>query len=45
MEKEILNLDSSKACKDSDIPAKIIKYNSDIFTFLQSFCIQQTVRD
>ena len=32
MEKEILNPDSSKACQDSDIPTKVIKSNSDIFT-------------
>ena len=31
IEKEILNLDSSKACQDSDIPTKVIKSNSDIF--------------
>ena len=29
---EILNLDSSKVCQESDIPTKIIKPNSDIFT-------------
>ena len=29
---EILNLDSSKACQKSDIPTKIIKANSHIFT-------------
>ena len=29
---EILNLDSSKACQKSDIPTKIIKANSNIFT-------------
>ena len=27
-----MNLDSSKACQDSDIPTKVIKSNSDIFT-------------
>ena len=32
IEKEILNLDSSKACQDSDIPTKNIKCNSDIYT-------------
>ena len=32
IEKEILNLDSSKACQDSDIRTKVIKSNSDIFT-------------
>ena len=32
IEKEILNLDSSKACQDSEIPRKVIKSNSDIFT-------------
>ena len=26
-----MNLDSSKACQDSDIPTKVIKSNSDIF--------------
>ena len=31
IEKEILNLNSSKACQDSNIPIKIIKFNSDIF--------------
>ena len=30
--KEILNLDASKACQDSDIPSRIIKENADIFT-------------
>ena len=29
---ENLNLDSSKACEQSDLPSKIIKANSDIFT-------------
>ena len=29
---EFLNLDSSKACQESDISTKIIKANSDIFT-------------
>ena len=28
---EILNLDSSKACQESDLPTKVIKANSDIF--------------
>ena len=28
----ILNLDISKACQESDLPTKIIKANSDIFT-------------
>ena len=32
IEKEILNLGSSKAFQDSDIPQKVIKSNSDIFT-------------
>ena len=32
VEEEILNLDSSKVCQDSDIPIKVIKSNSDIFT-------------
>ena len=32
IKKEILNLDSSKACQDSNIPTKVIKSNSDIFT-------------
>ena len=32
VENEMLNLDSSKACQDSDIPTKVIKSNSDIFT-------------
>ena len=31
IKKEILNLDNSKACQESDIPTKIIKANSDIF--------------
>ena len=30
--KEILNLDSAKFCQESDLPMKIIKANSDIFT-------------
>ena len=30
--KEILNLDASKACQDSDIPSRIIKENVAIFT-------------
>ena len=35
--KEILSLDASKACQDSDIPWRIIKKNADIFTdFLHS---------
>ena len=32
--KEILNLDASKACQDSDIPPRIIKENADIFTYI-----------
>ena len=32
VEKEILNLDSLKACQDSDKSTKVIKSNSDIFT-------------
>ena len=31
--KEILNLDASKACQDSDIPSRIIKENADIFRY------------
>ena len=30
--REILNLDSSRASQESDLPTKIIKANSDIFT-------------
>ena len=30
--KEILNLDASRVCQDSDIPTRIIKENTDIFT-------------
>ena len=29
--KEILNLDASKACQDTDIPTKILKENADVF--------------
>ena len=32
IEKEILNLNVAKASQDSDIPTKIIKKNSDIFS-------------
>ena len=32
IEKEILNLDVSKSCQDSNIPTKTIKFNLDIFT-------------
>ena len=32
MEKEILNLNVAKASQDSDIPTRIIKKNSDIFS-------------
>ena len=31
IKKEILNLDNSKECQESDIPTKVIKPNSDIF--------------
>ena len=31
VEKEIVNLDVSKASQDSDIPTKMIKMNADIF--------------
>ena len=31
IKKEMLNLDNSKACQESDIPTKVIKANSDIF--------------
>ena len=35
--KEVLNLDASKACQDSDILSRIFKVNADIFTdFLHS---------
>ena len=35
--REVLNLDVSKACQDTDIPSKIIKENADIFaSFLHS---------
>ena len=35
--KEILNLDASKACQDTDVPTKILKENADIFAdFLHS---------
>ena len=34
IEKEILNLNSSKACQDSDIPTKVIKSNADTFTYV-----------
>ena len=30
--KEMLNLDTTKACQDTDIPTKILKENSDIFS-------------
>ena len=29
--KVILNLDTSKACQDTDVPTKILKENTDIF--------------
>ena len=29
--KEILNLDVSKACQDTDVPTKILKENEDVF--------------
>ena len=29
--KEILNLDASKACQDTDVPTKVFKENPDIF--------------
>ena len=29
--KEILNLHTSKACQDTDVPTKILKENADIF--------------
>ena len=32
MLKEILNLDTTKACQDTDIPTKILKENADIFS-------------
>ena len=32
MLKEILNLDVSKSCQDSDISSRIIKESADIFT-------------
>ena len=35
--KEILNLDTSKACQDSDIPSRIIKENADAFTDISQF--------
>ena len=30
--KEILSLDTTKACQDNDIPTKILKENADIFS-------------
>ena len=35
--KEILNLDASKVCQDSDIPSRNIKENADIFTGILNF--------
>ena len=29
-----MNLNSSKACQDSDIPTKVIKSNADTFTYV-----------
>ena len=34
MLKAILNLDTPKACQDTDIPTKILKENADIFSDL-----------
>ena len=36
--REILNLDVSKACQDTDIPSKIIKENADIFASFLHVC-------
>ena len=37
---KILNLDSSKACQESDLPTKIIKANFDI---LQRLCTRNLI--
>ena len=34
--KEILNVDASKACQDTEVPTKILKENADIADFLHS---------
>ena len=41
--KEILNLDASKACQDSDIPSRNIKENADIFTDILHFSFNNSI--
>ena len=42
--KEILNLDASKTCQDSDIPSsRIIKENPDIFTDFLHFSFNNSI--
>ena len=41
--KEILNLDASKVCQDSDIPSRNIKENADIFTGILNFNFNNSI--
>ena len=41
--RDILNLDVSKACQDSDILSKVIKENADIFVSFLHFSFNMSV--
>ena len=41
--KEILNLDASKGCQDSDVPSRIIKENANIFTEFLHFSFKNLI--
>ena len=41
--RDVLNLDVSKACQDTDIPSKIIKGNTDIFSSFLHYSFNTSV--
>ena len=45
VEREILNLDVSKASQDSDIPTKIVKMNADIFAEVLYYVFNRSLED
>ena len=45
VEREILNLDVSKASQDSDIPTKIVKMNTDIFAEVLYYVFNRSLKD
>ena len=44
IEKEIINLNGNQASQNSDIPTKVIKENSDIFSSLLCICFNSSIK-